>query len=70
MGVMVRILITVTCLGAAALFQNYRLMKQPVPAPKFDLNEYWGPGSRADYKENIAVKPFDIAVKPEVREGH
>uniref|UniRef100_A0A1I8P5N7 Epoxide hydrolase n=1 Tax=Stomoxys calcitrans TaxID=35570 RepID=A0A1I8P5N7_STOCA len=66
MGVMVRILIVAASLGVAALVQNYRLMKQHIPPPKLDTKEYWGPGNGADYKENVAVKPFDISVKPEI----
>lgn len=66
MGFFVRASIVVVCLGLAALIQNYRLLSQPLPAPKFDFQEYWGPGKAADYKENAAVTPFDIATKPEV----
>ncbi|XP_013104822.2 juvenile hormone epoxide hydrolase 1 isoform X1 [Stomoxys calcitrans] len=66
MGVMVRILIVAASLGVAALVQNYRLMKQHIPPPKLDTKEYWGPGNGANYKENVAVKPFDISVKPEI----
>ncbi|XP_075165248.1 juvenile hormone epoxide hydrolase 2 [Haematobia irritans] len=66
MGVMVRILIAAVCLGTAALFQNYRLLKQHIPPPKLDLNEYWGPGNGADYKEDTAVKAFDISTNPEI----
>lgn len=66
MGFLLRASIVAVCLGLAALVQNYRLLKQPLPAPKFDLQEYWGPGKAADYKENTAVTPFDIATKPEV----
>lgn len=66
MGVMVRVLIAGLCLGLAALYQNYRLLKQPIPAPKLDEKQYWGPGSGADYKEDVSIKPFDIAAKPEV----
>lgn len=66
MGVMLRIIIAATCLGAAALFQNYRLMAKPLKAPEFDFNEYWGPGKAENYKENKDVKPFDITAQPEV----
>ncbi|KAI8119030.1 Juvenile hormone epoxide hydrolase 1 [Lucilia cuprina] len=68
MGLFVRIFIVAFCLGLAALIQNYRLLSQPLPAPKFDLQEYWGPGKASDYKENTAVTPFDIAVKLELIE--
>lgn len=68
MGVMIRIVIAAVCLGAAALFQNYRLMSKPIPAPKLDFNEYWGPGKAENYKENTKVKPFDITAKPELIE--
>lgn len=63
---MARALLVAGCLGLAALIQNYRLLSQTLPPPKFDFQEYWGPGSAADYKENTAVTPFDIAAKPEV----
>lgn len=68
MGFMARAMLVAGCLGLAALIQNYRLLSQPLPVPKFDFQEYWGPGSAADYKENTAVTPFDIAAKPELIE--
>lgn len=66
MGFFARASIVAFCLGLAALIQNYRLLSQPLSAPEIDTNEYWGPGRAADYKENTAVIPFDIATKPEV----
>ena len=68
MGSLVRILLAVFSLGLAVLYKNYGDMKTLISAPKFDFNEYWGPGNAANYKEDTAVRTFDIAVKPQLIE--
>jgi len=68
MGLLVRVFVVLVSLGVAVVIQNYRSLSRPIPLPALDFNEYWGPGSSANYKENIAVKPFDISTNPELIE--
>jgi len=66
MSVLVRILVAASTLAIAVLIQNYRHLARDSSLPQVQLNEYWGPGNGAEYKENPAIVPFDISVPPEL----
>lgn len=66
MGFAGSVIIVIISLGAAVIIKNYFFVPKHLPAPKLDLNTYWGPGSNALYKENTMVKSYDITVKSEV----
>uniref|UniRef100_A0A1B0AAR2 Epoxide hydrolase n=1 Tax=Glossina pallidipes TaxID=7398 RepID=A0A1B0AAR2_GLOPL len=68
MGFAGSVIIVIISLGAAVIIKNYFFVPKHLPAPKLDLNTYWGPGSNALYKENAMVKSYDITVKSEVIE--
>uniref|UniRef100_A0A1A9UV51 Epoxide hydrolase n=1 Tax=Glossina austeni TaxID=7395 RepID=A0A1A9UV51_GLOAU len=68
MGFAGSVIIVIISLGAAVIIKNYFFAAKHLPAPKLDLNKYWGPGSNALYKENTMVKSYDITVKSEVIE--
>uniref|UniRef100_A0A1B0FNW4 Epoxide hydrolase n=1 Tax=Glossina morsitans morsitans TaxID=37546 RepID=A0A1B0FNW4_GLOMM len=68
MGFAGSVIIVIISLGAAVIIKNYFFVPKHLPAPKLDLNTYWGPGSNALYKENTMVKSYDITVKSEVIE--
>lgn len=68
MGFLARFLIAATSLGFAVLLQNYRHFSRSLTAPQLNVTEYWGPGSADNYKEDTAVKPFQIKVNPEVKQ--
>ncbi|XP_075168336.1 juvenile hormone epoxide hydrolase 1-like [Haematobia irritans] len=68
MRLMKKTIIVAFGLVIASLVQKYRQLQYPLPPPDIDLNKYWGPGSGDGYKENVAIKAFDISVQPEVIE--
>ncbi|KAI9583436.1 juvenile hormone epoxide hydrolase 1-like [Glossina fuscipes] len=66
MGFAGSVIIVIISLGATVIIKNYFFVSKHLPAPKLNLNAYWGPGSSALYKENTIVKSYDITVKSEV----
>lgn len=67
-SVWVRILIGGLTMLAAIGYKNYRDLSAPGKRPDLDNNAYWGPKSKEPYRENKAILPYDISVKPEVGE--
>lgn len=39
---------------------KYKNLSTPLPPPKFDVNNYWGPGKKESYKEDKTIKSFKI----------
>lgn len=66
MGVLIRFVVVIASFGLAVLLQNYRLLSRSLPAPQLNATQYWGPGSDNNYKEDSAIKPFDIRANPEL----
>jgi len=66
MGFLVRALVVAISLGVAVLYQNYRLLSKPLDPPTLDVNAYWGPGPNESYKEDPAIREFDVSVKQEL----
>ncbi|KAH8254317.1 hypothetical protein KR032_009456 [Drosophila birchii] len=67
-NVWVRILIGGLAMLAAIGYKNYKDLGAPGKRPDLDNNAYWGPKTKEPYKENKAILPYDISVKPEVIE--
>lgn len=42
------------------VYLKYDSISSPLPAPKFDVNAYWGPGKKEAHKEDKSIKPFKI----------
>uniref|UniRef100_A0A0K8TLC3 Epoxide hydrolase n=1 Tax=Tabanus bromius TaxID=304241 RepID=A0A0K8TLC3_TABBR len=47
-----RVLFVLISLLTAVLIKQYYDLSKPYPVPKMDLDEYWGPGDKAQYKED------------------
>ncbi|XP_054739167.1 juvenile hormone epoxide hydrolase 2-like [Anastrepha obliqua] len=67
-GLIVRILLVAFVVLLAVFVHRFQFLLSSAPVPDLSDAEYWGPGSAAKYKENTAIKEFDISVKPEVIE--
>lgn len=52
---------------AAIVSKKYQDLQAPGERPELDITAYWGPKLKEPYRENQAILPFDISVKPEVR---
>nr|ACV04749.1 JHEH2 [Drosophila yakuba] len=63
-----RILVGAVTILVAVGYKNYRDLSAPGKRPDLDNQEYWGPTLKEPYRENKAILPFDISVKPEVIE--
>lgn len=50
----------------AFLIKKYFDISKPLPPPKFNINQYWGPGHGANYKEDTSIKPFKISYSERV----
>lgn len=61
-----RILLGALTILVAVGYKNYRDLSAPGKRPDLDNNAYWGPTLKEPYRENKAILPFDISVKPEV----
>ncbi|XP_037716418.1 juvenile hormone epoxide hydrolase 1 [Drosophila subpulchrella] len=64
----VRFLVGGLAILVAVGYKNYRDLSAPGKRPDLDNNAYWGPALKGPYRENKAILPFDISVKPEVIE--
>lgn len=42
------------------IYVKYNNLSSPLPPPKFNENEYWGPGKKESYREDKTVKAFKI----------
>lgn len=62
----VRILIGAVVAVLFVGIKNYRDLGAPGKRPDLDSNEYWGPALKEPYKENKAVRPYDIGASAEV----
>jgi len=62
----VRFLVGGLAILVAVGYKNYRDLSAPGKRPDLDNNAYWGPALKGPYRENKAILPFDISVKPEV----
>lgn len=49
------------------LISKIRKLLKPIKAPTLDLDEYWGPGKKSDYKENTEVVKYEISFPDEVK---
>ncbi|XP_011196467.1 juvenile hormone epoxide hydrolase 2 [Zeugodacus cucurbitae] len=63
-----RILVVVLAIIAGMSYHKYLELTRSAPIPELNDSEYWGPGSAAKYKENAAIKAYDISVKPQLIE--
>ncbi|XP_037927171.1 juvenile hormone epoxide hydrolase 1-like [Hermetia illucens] len=50
------------------LISKIRKLLKPIKAPTLDLDEYWGPGKKSDYKENTEVVKYEISFPDETIE--
>lgn len=66
MGTLLRITFVVLAIVVGFGVHRYQKITSSAPIPELNDAEYWGPGSAAKYKENAAIKAFDISAKPEV----
>lgn len=55
MGFLCRATLAIFVVFVAFSVYKLREFSKPIEAPKLDLDEYWGPGNKADYKENTEV---------------
>lgn len=62
----VRILIGAVVAVLFVGIKNYRDLGAPGKRPDLNNNEYWGPALKEPYKENKAVRPYDIGASAEV----
>ncbi|XP_004536348.1 juvenile hormone epoxide hydrolase 2 [Ceratitis capitata] len=53
----------------AMFVYKYQEISSSAPIPDLKHDQYWGPGKAAEYKENAAIKKFDISAKPELIEA-
>ncbi|KAH8348258.1 hypothetical protein KR084_005857 [Drosophila pseudotakahashii] len=67
-NIWVRFLVGGLAILLAVGYKNYRDLSAPGKRPDLDNNAYWGPALKEPYRENKAILPFDIGVKPEVIE--
>ncbi|KAH8270882.1 hypothetical protein KR018_011312 [Drosophila ironensis] len=63
-----RIFVAALILLVAFGYKNYKDLQAPGKRPDLDNNAYWGPKLKDVYRENKAILPFDISVKPEIIE--
>ncbi|XP_014085387.2 juvenile hormone epoxide hydrolase 2 [Bactrocera oleae] len=68
MGTLLRITFVVLAIVVGFGVHRYQKITSSAPIPELNDAEYWGPGSAAKYKENAAIKAFDISAKPELIE--
>lgn len=68
MGFFARVLFVGLTLLVAVVYKQYRDATAPLPVPKIDLQQYWGPGDAKQYKEDTTIKPFKVVYPPEVIE--
>ncbi|CAD7077458.1 unnamed protein product [Hermetia illucens] len=61
MGFLCRASLAVFVVFVAFSAYKFRESTKPIEAPKFDLNQYWGPGKKSDYKENTEVVKYEIS---------
>ncbi|XP_017051762.1 juvenile hormone epoxide hydrolase 2-like [Drosophila ficusphila] len=64
----VRFLLGGLALLVAIGYKKYGELAAPGKRPDLDNNAYWGPKLKGPYRENKAILPLDISVKPEVIE--
>lgn len=55
-----RIKLSLAVLVLAFGYYKFWQITRPMPAPKLDLTEYWGPGKKSAYKENLSINRFEI----------
>ncbi|XP_017051728.1 juvenile hormone epoxide hydrolase 1 [Drosophila ficusphila] len=67
-NIWVRFLVGGLAILVAVGYKNYRDLSAPGKRPDLDNSAYWGPKLKEPYRENKAILPFDISVKPEVIE--
>ncbi|XP_058058591.1 juvenile hormone epoxide hydrolase 1-like [Anopheles bellator] len=41
-------------------------LTKPLPVPQLNLDEYWGPGEAAKYREDTQIRPFDVSYNASV----
>ncbi|XP_049309351.1 juvenile hormone epoxide hydrolase 2 isoform X12 [Bactrocera dorsalis] len=68
LGTLLRITFVVLAIVVGLCVHKYQELTSSAPIPQVNDAEYWGPGSAAKYKENTAIKAFDISAKPELIE--
>ncbi|XP_039953419.1 juvenile hormone epoxide hydrolase 1 isoform X2 [Bactrocera tryoni] len=68
MGTLLRITFVVLAIVVGLCVYKYQELTSSAPIPQLNDAEYWGPGSAAKYKENTAIKAFDISAKKELIE--
>lgn len=61
MGLAGKICIAIVAVTAAILIQTGQDITKPLPLPKLDPNEYWGPHALADYKEDTTIRRLNIS---------
>lgn len=66
MGFLCRASLAVFVVFVAFSAYKFRESTKPIEAPKFDLNQYWGPGKKSDYKENTEVVKYEISFPDKV----
>lgn len=56
-----KIILGIVFLLAAYLYQLYTKISKNLPAPDFDIAEYWGKGQVANHKDDESIKPFKVS---------
>jgi len=57
-GIKQRLIILLVAMLVGLLIKNYRLYLGPLPAPKIDVNRYWGPGNSK--QDDIRIQSFKV----------
>lgn len=53
-------------ISAVISFYLYQAIFAPVELPKIDINQYWGPSSRANQVKSTDIQPFKIDYSADV----
>ncbi|CAD7077453.1 unnamed protein product [Hermetia illucens] len=65
MGLLCRATLAVFVVFVAFSVYKFREFTKPIAAPTLDLDKYWGPGKKSDYKQNTEVVEFKISFSDE-----
>ncbi|XP_055376706.1 juvenile hormone epoxide hydrolase 1-like [Condylostylus longicornis] len=68
MGVCLKLFGIILIAFIAIIYQGYVYISKPLDVPTFDLNEFWGPGSKLEYKEDPTIVSNKIHYPDEVIE--
>ncbi|CAD7077456.1 unnamed protein product [Hermetia illucens] len=66
MGLLCRATLAAFVVFVAFSVYKFRELTKPIDAPTLDLDEYWGPGKKSNYKENTEVVENKFFIPDEV----